>query len=532
MQYRFITRPILIIVFLAIVSFGSQSEPKFKEIKIAGLKIYTEEFLIRKLNLNNLEQGKNHFASVSKMITAFFQKEGYILVRTYLIQETNNQIIIFIDEGQIGRLIFKRLDSVDTIKIKFEFVLKDRIYNKYTVEKEIARVKKKYIFKDVIYSLVPISEGDKSFFQLNDEIIIPGVGTTRIPLFKEFSSKFNLEIEFIKDPGKTETFTYGIRTSYSKGFIPDLVYRNPAFIQKNDLLLIGSSIGLFYGFDLKFKNPPKWTFMEVHSEYHFAPIKDYFTPMASISAYYSRASRKDLGLTNYNYLKLRSVFAPGITLLNSLHIYAGLGGENVLIFAPKTEPNSRYASSIEKQNETWAIFESKINLDIRPWSLKRTKKQEFETTYNYYKNKKSFYEVNLEWNGVIEFKNLDLYIYSFEFEKIWDKPPFYHEYSVSNANFKGFMGKSYYTRNIIKLSNEYKFSVYRDIYHLGIFTDFTRFEGSGYDLTGYQNGVVAGIAGHVIFLDQFEFNIFFGKDYLSSTGESQYDIYMNINKKW
>jgi hypothetical protein len=532
MQLRIISRLIFIFIFLALNSFRVLSETKFKEIKIAGLKIYSEEFLIQQMNLNKLAQEENHFASVLRKITAFYQKAGYILVKTYLVQETDERLIIFIDEGQIGRIIFKRLDTLDTIKMKYEFELKDRIYNKNTIEKEISRVKKKYRFKDVRYSLVPVTEGDKSFFQLNEEILIPGLGTARIPLFNEFSSGNNLEIEFIRDPGEANELTYGIRTSYSKGFIPNLEYRYPAFLQKNDLLIIGSSIGLFYGFDLKFKNPPKWTFMEIHSEYHLAPIKNFFTPMASVSAYYSRASRKDLGITNYNYLKLRSIFAPGVTLLNSLHIYAGLGGENVHIFSPKTEADSPYASKIKEQDETWAVFESRVNLDIRPWTLKKTKKQEFEALYNYYTNKKSFYEVIMEWNGILEFKNLDLYIYTFEFKKIWDRPPFYHEYSVSDPNFKGFMGKSYYSRNMIKLSNEYKFSIYKDIYHLGFFTDLVRFEGSGYDLAGYQNGMVAGIAGHIIFLDQFEFNIFFGKDYLFSSRESQYDIYMNANKKW
>ena len=70
------------------------------------------------------------------------------------------------------------------------------------------------------------------------------------------------------------------------------------------------------------------------------------------------------------------------------------------------------------------------------------------------------------------------------------------------------------------------------ILYLGLFLDLVRFKGSGYDLSGYQHGIAAGIAGHIIFLDQFEFNIFFGKDYLYSTGESQYNIYMNARKKW
>ena len=532
MSYRLITILVLFCVFSAVINSNAQSELKYKELKIAGLKIFTEEFVIQKTNLNNLQPGQNLYASISRKISAFYQKSGFTLVRTYLLKETSDVLVIYVDEGQLGRIIFKNLNTIDIIKIRYEFELQGKIYNKFTIEEEAARIKKKYGFKDISYSLLPVTEGEQSFFQLNNEIVIPGLGPTRIPLFKEYNSRYNLEIEFIKKPGEAVSFTYGIKTSYSKGFIPDIEFRDPDFFQKNDLLIIGASLGLYYGFDLKFRNPPKWTFFETHSDYHFAPIKQYFTPMATISAYYSRASRKDLGITNYNYLKLKSILAPGITLLNNLHIYAGLGGESVLIFTPKTEPDSHYASKAEEHNETFAVFESKIKLDVRPWTLKRTKMQEFEAIYDYYKNNCSFHEINIEWNGAAEFVNLDMFLYTLIFDKIWNTPPFYHEYSVSGSDFKGFMGKGYYTRNIIKFSNEYRFSIYRDKYHLGIFADLTRFEGSGYDLTGYQNGIVSGVAGHIIFLDQFEFNVFFGKDYLYSTKESQYNIYMKFNKKW
>ncbi len=112
------------------------------------------------------------------------------------------------------------------------------------------------------------------------------------------------------------------------------------------------------------------------------------------------------------------------------------------------------------------------------------------------------------------------------------EPPFYHEESVDNENFKGFMGKSYHPTRIGRISGEYRFSVYRDYVFSDIYTDGTVFLGSGYDLTGCRQASTAGISGHFLFLDQFEFNVYFGRDRLFSTGESQYNIYLNFEKKW
>ena len=119
-----------------------------------------------------------------------------------------------------------------------------------------------------------------------------------------------------------------------------------------------------------------------------------------------------------------------------------------------------------------------------------------------------------------------------DYTKILKHPPFYHEEGVSNSRFRGFMGDSYHSRKlIIRTSNEYMISIYRDFIYGGLFLDMTHFKGSGYDLSGNQYGFVTGISGHFIFLDHFEFNIYYGRDYLFSTNETNPNIYFELQKK-
>ncbi len=522
---------ILLETVIILISFfqlpGISAKEKYKKINFPGLKIYTEEYLLRMLDLNNA--GISDYVEISKRIKAFYIKNGFLLVKTYKVQVTADSLIIYIDEGHLDRIVFRGLNIINTVIIKNDFELKERIFNKITVESEIKRLKKKYNFKDIIYTLIPAQQDDNSFFLPYQDSNIPGLGTTRLPFPGEYDYIFNLEIKFIRtNLDRSKSLTVDLKTSYNKGFIPEVGYDYPSFLYHNDFFKIRISMGLFYGFDLKFKNYPKWTFFDVNSDYYFAPsFKEFFTPMVTASASYSKTLRKDIGLISYNYLKLKSIFAPGITLLNSIRIYTGAGVEKVHIYIPKTDPNAQYIADPKGQPDTWAVFESRIRLDIHPWTLK------FETIYNYYKSgNKSFYELNNNLDGEKKFRSIDPYVFSIGYQIIWKKPPFYHEYSVSDADFKGFMGKSYHTRNILKLSNEYKFSIYRDSYYFGLFTDFAEFEGSGYDLKGSQQGIVAGLGNHAIFLDQFEFNIYFGKDYLFSTGESHFNVYLNLKKKW
>lgn len=524
-----------IIFFIVLFNNPCFAVQKFKEVHIIGLKINSEQSLITFLELDKLSKQKKHFKSAAIKINRFYHKGGFILAKTYLIEETPEKLTVLVDEGRLQRILFLGLDSIDTLRMKYYFNLDKRIYNIYAVQDETQQLKEKYKFKAIYFSLKPAEKGDMAFFQLDKEFDFPLLGKTRLPFFEEISSRYNLEIRFVKKPAsKSKDLSYGLRTSYKKGLMPEVEYYYPFFIRRNDSLIIGSSMGILYGFDLKFNELPKWTFFEVHSNYNFPPtMEDYFTPMATVSAHYSRASRADIGLASYNFLIVKGILAPGITLLRKFRIYAGAGAERAFILEPDIDKNAEYQVDIQKHTETWELVEARTLLDLRIWKLKRTRKLELEATNDYYfKGDKTFNKANIKLDGIIDFKNLDSYCNTIEYGRIWDKPPFYQEISVADSNFKGFMGKSYYSRNMIRTANEYMASVYKDSYYLGFFTDLIYFEGSGYDLTGYQKGIVAGIAGHIIFLDQFEFNLFYGKDYLFSKEESQYNIYFQMHKKW
>lgn len=529
---------ILCLLFL-LWNLDSNSLSNFKELKIKGLKIHSELHIIELLNLKKLQKKKNHFKFLEGKINALYHKRGYTLAKTFLIEETEDKIIIFVDEGRLNRIIFLRLNSIDTLKMKYDFKLKHKIYNKYIIEKETERIKKKYNFKDIHVILQPIKEYDDSLFQLDDEFDLPLLGETRLPFFAKFGQSHDLVLYFLSHPItelRSRSFGFGFRTSYSRGLIPYLKYIYPSCITRRDLLVVGTSMGIrygLYGLNLNFSKPPQWSFMKAHSDYFFTPIfKRYFTPVIRGLVHNSRASRHDLGLTEYKFLKLRGTVVPGITLLNKLKIYAGYGGERVYIRDPVVDEDAADPQNIERHVDNWGFFETRLVLHVLPWTLKRTKKKKLELIYSYYMNNERFHELIFKGEADFELESLNIYSVTITFAKIWRYPPFYHEVSVSSPKFKGFMGKNYYTRRMASNSNEYRISIYKDSIYFGIYTDLIWFEGSGYDLFDNQYGIASGIAGHIIFLDQFEFNIYYGKDYLLSSGESQYNLYMKARKKW
>lgn len=510
------------------------SDQNSKSIELYGTMIFKPEVLIDLLDLGSLSKKQKQYEKASAKIKKFYSQKGYTLVTPFLITENRNELKIFIDEGRIDRIVFHHLNSIDTLRMRYKFTLPHNIYNGPYVKNHLAYLAKHYDFKSIDAKLQKVKDFDKSFFQLNREVTVPLIGDARVPFLSKYQPQNNLMI-YIKrySPEERRGIRYGIRTSYSKGFRPYVEYEHPSLAVKGDKIETGISAGIFYGFDLNFTTLPYWTYMEFFSNYHFTPtLKNYFTPVVRGYAYRSWASRDDLGLDRYEYLILRGTLAPGITLLRKLKIFAGYGTERVHVYNSEIKPEAEFFIDVEEQIDYWNFFEARVELKLKPFSLLRPDDRQFSLLYNYYMNDENFHRVVFTGKIEYEFKNFDFFSLDFDISRLWPSPPFYHEISVNDDTFKGFMGKSYHTTQIIRISSEYKISLYRDFIYSGIFFDFTGFEGTGYDLTGTQYGIVGGLGGHFVFLDQFEFNIYFGKDYLYSREESQYNIQFSVHKKW
>jgi hypothetical protein len=258
------------------------------------------------------------------------------------------------------------------------------------------------------------------------------------------------------------------------------------------------------GLDREFDTPPRWTFMELSSQYTLPPfLETHFTPSISGYVYRSWASREDLGLSQYEYLILRGTLAPGVTLFEQFRLNVGYGIERVYLYKSKTVEGVSPRIETVDTTDDWTFIEARMNIDLFPALFRNFTDRFAYVTYRYYMNEVSFHRFTVHANFEIERENFDILSIKTNNVLLSHSAPFYYEESVEGQTFKGFQGKSYHTKKIARLSGSYRFSLYRDYLFAGIFTDGTVFQGSGYDLSGIQKGIAGGISGHVIFLDQF-----------------------------
>lgn len=527
-------RLLFIITVLLLASGALTAQARYKSVRILGLRVFTEERLLRELRLDRLPSGMPAYEHVVTLINNFYQERGYLIARAFLVRETGDELAVFVDEGRIDKVIFFNLNTVNTLRMRYEFKLKNNVYNLYDVEKTLENLRKRFNFRGTGAKLIPVRNYDKSFFQIDRGFTIPLAGEHKLPFFEDYRPRYDLNVYVQRWSAEEERgVTYGFRTSYSKGLRPWVKYTHPSLLGEKDRFELGVSAGIYYGLDLEPQKPPRWTYMELSADYRLPPVfEKYFTPSLKGYVYRSWSSRADLGLNQYEYLITRGTLAPGISILNRYLIHAGYGAERVFIYDSDIIQDADYIADISNRIDNWAFFELGASADLFPFSIRHLIERKFSLTWNYYMNDTEFYKLKFDGAIGFEFSNFDIASLNMDAVWTWGLPPFYYEESVDGSTFRGFMGKSYHSRRVGRLSAEYRISIYRDHVFAGIFTDGTTFLGSGYDLTGWQRGAVAGIAGHFIFLDQFEFNIYFGKDYLFSSGESQYNVYVSFEKKW
>ena len=495
-----------------------------------------QEYIVRAADIDTIPASKFTFVTIAQAITKFYNDNGYILARVLLIRESLSSITVYVDEGRVNRIVFKNLNSLDTLRIQYDFDLPNRIYHKPTVDRQLEKLKKKYSIKDFIVTIQESKDYSNAFFQINRLAIpfadgklplIPTIPATVDPHYDVIITIVTFSVE------ESGGLTYGLDTSFSLGLIPYVSFTHPGVIRQGDSFKIGIKTGFMYGLNGNFTSLPYNTFNQIKSTYNFKPYLDnLFIPRISTQIYNSKAGRKDLGLDEYNYVRVNALTEPGFAPIERLKVYPGYGVEKVFIFQAVKNPDTTITQpDITKDTQVWHFIGIQAHIDFIPFSLKHTTSRRITLEVYRYQNATHFYKAAIDSIFKFEFFNFDLFVFQGDYVHLTDPVPFYFEEAVSTRTFKGLMGKDYHTTHIARASFEYEISIHRDFIHVGVYNDFAAFKGK-YLLSGTQTGIAYGLSFHYVFWEQFEFALWWGKDYLVSTKYSGYNLKFTLSKKW
>ena len=515
---------------------ASAADGSWKKVSIDGLRVFSEQELVKKCALDTFPAGTSAFRDASRRINNFYYRRGYYLALTYRVEETADTLSLFVDEGRLGQVIIRGLDDITLLRFKYDFDIEGKTYNGPALAKELARLTKRYGFKEIKATLVEAKDYSRQFIQLDGSFQLPFFGSKRLPLFEQYGYRYNLTVEPVfyskgEAEKKIRGLQYGIRLGYP-GITPNARYTIPSLFVRDDRLQIDCSTGIAVSPTSPLKKP-SMSFIQSGSTYSLVPMFDsLFTPRIRGNGYYSSASRSDIGLISYDYLKSSAALEPGITLLSHFRIFAGAGIERVFFFSEKTEPMYTDRYSGLKGDHWWKTLSAHAELGQYIGLIMPELWKSVNFDYTWFFDGTTFKRFELAAHSDYSVRKYDILTTSCKGVWLRGTVPFYYEHAVNDDDFIGFAGRDYYTRTALKLKLEYITSIYRDFLFIGPYLHNVAFKGTGRTIGSRQYGTAAGITGRWVFWDQFEARVYAGKDCLWTKRMFGTDIMFSVSKKF
>lgn len=529
-----------------------------RRLEIRGTRLFTHEQLVEKLRLKPyLKRPVAYQRLIINRISAFYRNKGYSLVKVYRISQKDNKLKLFVDEGMLEKVFFHNANVIDISRLRYELDLPEMIYHPAKVKKESRRLRKEFNYRSMRYELKRTDHYNDAEFQIDRDLNIPLIDEKSVGLVNDFAPRYELHFYIEKNDWREQGgFHPGLGVHFRRGFLPYAEYLWYDLIEAEDQLEAKAQIGIMYGLDGKFGSVPRFTMAEAKADYQYKPLLDKkMVPMARGYYRLTVEDRKDLGLKYFDFTQIYLGIGPGFNLLKTLELHLGYGVEAVWLGRPRLDEDepvsARLGEYLDFQTNTfkddtdkiWNILEAELLLNFNPLADPKKEgwqavKRSFSIGHHLYFNNTQFSKIFLMGFYDLPFSRTGRYTVKADHVTLTEdaregaayrQVPFYYEERVTSRFFKGFVGRSYHTRSIWRLSNEVNISLLREVIHGGIYLDVTSFEGSTYDLSGAQQGFVAGIATHFLLFSQLELNVYLGQDYLVQTSDSQFNVYLHAH---
>jgi len=476
-------------------------EQKGNKIKIYGNKIFTNEDILKVGRINDKGSfSRNDIVSTVKRIENFYVSKGYDLVEIgyILLME---EWFIFINEGRIGKIIIKGEDSLKTLLLKNAIRLKEDTFNSIDLKNMMEQIKREYGFKRVQYRLIPI----------------PDNKATRIPFSEKLTEMFTFEnTRSYIEPSydlmivvKKKDWGEGLGASldYSSfGLISGISYSDSSFIATDDRFKVSINGGLNIRSNLDDgKNSVVLTLASLDMLYIPSILRfRYFKPDIEMTISDTSYMRADIPLNEYRIFSVDSSLLAGFELLKGMTFSYGLGTE--FLYTHDFDYVLGKDVKLERVRLLRNYLHSRLNYLIKEIMFRSDLRENLRLKLRYY------IPSEMESHWLISADYQKVYMFAFDYLKVCGGGkvltggiPFFDEFSIAYSSFKSSFSDRYYARDAIYLSLEYNLSLYRDILHAAIFTDFTLFYYKDYssDAMYWLGAIDGGVGIKVLILDTF-----------------------------
>ena len=447
---------------------------------------------------------------VAKRLARFLHDAGYVLA-TVRARAIGGRIHIDIEEGQLDKIIFLGEGTFETLRLKFELSLPFNVFNRPMLETQLKRIAARYQLQDFAYELVPVDDP-----------------STALPQLDELEALQTLP--FVKPGHPYELRIFVQPTVFGTGFSPDLYvggadglgigahYVGKNLFVDNDRFALRARVAASTRAHLDTQESrPVLSRTRADARWFSPPlIGDSFRPTFGGGIELLSRQRGDLHLDNFNQTTLEVNLGVEHVLSPTLRVGFGAGIERRILFDLESigvvSPQVSAAPLAQTRFYGQGIVRVSFNVD----EIRRDRRHSLDTDVRVYGPSAS--------NRPASLRLLAGYqkVWTFGWHELWLNARgtlltgdvlFADEESIGE-HLKGPFGGAVFARKLASLGLEYRYSLLRDIFKIGLFHDAVAYgdiDRSTVELHEQLRGANAtGLGLHALVLDEFAIDVWYG----------------------
>lgn len=452
--------------------------------------------------------------SVSSRLRRFLHKAGYALA-TVQAQAAGDHIDVQIDEGRLDKIIFVGGGAFETLRLRLDLHLHDDVFNKPELERQLKALSERLGLAEFAYDVVPVADVKPPKVQLEDIEPLEELSMGLVRPGRPY------ELHILVQPG---AFRPGISPELEvdslEGGGLGAVYHSGRLLLGEDRLRLGGRLaGAFRERLDNTGSHPVFTRALGEAAYEAPPIGGVVRPSIEGRADLSDRQRPDLGLESFQFATLEGSAQVLFVPIHGLRASIGAGLERRLLYALEPTGGAAVAPAYGDRAHTRGFGEAALQIVFDPGSLRLDRHHVLALDARVYGGPHAGDEGALHllarWQRMVSFGWNELW---FEMRGVsrTGYVLFPEEESIGGDALRGPFANDY-ARRLAALDLEFRYSLLRDVFKLGIFHDAVAY-GAIDRTTNADKLALAdsfGLGVHALIIDEFELDAYFGVGFAS-----------------
>jgi len=447
--------------------------------------------------------------TVATRLASFLHHAGYALA-TVRARPEGDQLIVDVDEGRLDKIIFLGGGAFETLRLRLDLNIQQDVFNQPELERQLASLARRLGLGEFAYEIVPVPNISAPRTQFDDpEMERLSMGAVR--------PGRPYELHILVQPGRFRPgISPEIEINSVQGGAIGATYNSGRLIFQDDRWKVG---GLIAG-SLRQKldgSGSSFTFTRTLGEvgYEAPPIAGVLRPALRARVELKDNQREDLNLESFMFTRLSAGVA--ILFLPIPQVRASLGGgiERRLLYSlePAAGRTPVFGSDYDVA-ETRPYGEVSLELTFDPESIRRDRHHRLGLEARVYGPPHTGEEGSVHLNGWYQ------KMFPFGWNEMWfelrgisrtGSVLFSEETSIGGDTLRGPWGGEY-ARRSAGLLLEYRYSLLRDVFKLGLFHNVAAYGAinrtTNTESLSYANALGLGI--HALIIDEFQLDAWFG----------------------